>query len=185
MANGTWRLWEESPYDVAMGNRYEGIRRLGTGGMADVYLARMSSAGGFSKLVALKQMRADLAAVPEAQALFLREVSLGARISHPFVAQVLDGGKVGDRLFMITEYVDGGDLRQFVTAAGRDWALPAEAVCAIGMQLCDALSFVYGLRDEKGGRLVLAHRDIYRATCWCRARAWSSCRTGAWCGSRT
>src|SRR5262249_49688172 len=70
--------------------RWEVVRRLGSGGMADVYLAQAKGDGGFEKLVAIKVMHSHLARNQRAVDHFLDEARLAARIHHPNVVAIQD-----------------------------------------------------------------------------------------------
>ena len=72
-------------------DRYRLIAGLGSGGMADVYLAVYANAdaGRFQKLLVLKLLKPDLSADPEFVAMFLDEARLAARLNHPNVVQTI------------------------------------------------------------------------------------------------
>src|SRR5215207_8064589 len=73
--------------------RYDLLRRLGSGGMAEVHLARASGPEGFQKLVVLKRILPHLSADPEFVRMFLAEARLAAILDHPNVVQVFDIGR--------------------------------------------------------------------------------------------
>jgi serine/threonine protein kinase len=144
-----------------MGNHYELLRKLGQGGMGAVYLARQKGDAGFERIVAFKKLSPDAVASGEMRELFEREIRLGARLIHPNVVQVLDGGLTGKEPYLTTEFVDGGDLENVLTTlrtmGGR---LPPEAVAFVGSQVCNALGYMRSLTDDAGAPLIQAHRDI-------------------------
>src|SRR5262245_62301213 len=98
----------------SMIGRWEVVRRLGSGGMADVYLAQARGDGGFEKLVAIKVMHAHLARTQRAVDHFLDEARLAARIHHPNVAAIQDRGKIGNDSVIVMEYVEGVDLERLL-----------------------------------------------------------------------
>src|SRR5258708_40278729 len=73
-------------------DRFELIAELATGGMATVYLARLSGAGGFQRFAAIKRLHPHLAREPEFIEMFLDEARLAARIHHPNVVPILEIG---------------------------------------------------------------------------------------------
>ena len=75
--------------------RYKLLCRLASGGMADLYLARLAGQDGFEQLIAVKVIHPHLTSQPEFVQMFIDEARLAARISHPNVLQVLDLDRVG------------------------------------------------------------------------------------------
>ena len=73
-------------------SRYQPIAELGQGGMADVLLAMMQGAAGFTKLVVVKRLRSNLAEDAELLAMFCDEARLAARLNHPNVVQTYEVG---------------------------------------------------------------------------------------------
>src|SRR5262249_49192150 len=96
--------------------RYELIRRLAVGGMAEIYLARVPGVGieGFEKLVVLKRILPQHALDPDLLRMFLDEARLSATLTHPHVTEVYDVGTSGDAPFFTMEYVHGANLRQMM-----------------------------------------------------------------------
>jgi serine/threonine protein kinase len=90
--------------------RYELLRRLGSGGMAEVHLARAAGLEGFQKLVVLKRILPHLSADPEFVRMFLAEARLAAILDHSNVVQVFDIGREGADYFFTMEYVYGENL---------------------------------------------------------------------------
>ena len=77
--------------------KYRVLARLGRGGMGDVYLAVNIGPAGVSKLIVVKELREQLASVPEARSMFLDEARLATRLNHPNVVQtyeVVEDGEV-------------------------------------------------------------------------------------------
>ncbi len=140
---------------------YRIIRRLASGGMAEVFLGKRVGAGGFEKPVAIKKMLPALAADPASAEAFLREARICVNLVHPNVVQVLDLGTAADQPFLVMELVDGADLRRVLNAAeGAAMPLgPAEAIY-IAAQVADALAYAYDARGSDGLALQLVHRDV-------------------------
>ncbi|MGE3636051.1 MAG: serine/threonine protein kinase, partial [Sandaracinaceae bacterium] len=90
--------------------RYEVGASIASGGMATVYLARMSGPSGFEKLVALKRVHPHLAREPAFVEMFLDEAKIASRIQHPNVCQVFDFGHEGDDYFLAMEFLVGETL---------------------------------------------------------------------------
>src|SRR5262245_49083265 len=111
--------------------RYELIRRLAVGGMAEIYLARVPGVGmeGFEKLVVLKRILPQHALDPELLRMFLDEARLTATFTHPHLTAVHDVGTSGDAPFFTMEYVHGVNLRQLMrTGADAPSTTPATSI---------------------------------------------------------
>ena len=85
--------------------KYRVLRRIASGGMAEVYLCRLTGEEGFRKRVALKVVHPRLADYPRFRELFAREARLAASLSHPNLVQVFDFGREGDAHYLAMEYV--------------------------------------------------------------------------------
>ncbi|WP_409330585.1 protein kinase domain-containing protein [Trujillonella humicola] len=129
-------------------------RRLGSGGMGAVYLARHPT---LPRHVALKVLHTGLAATPGVRARFEREAELVSRLSHPNVVDVLDRGTQDGLLWIAMQYVAGPDL---ATVLARDGAAPPERALAIVAAVGAALDHAHacGLvhRDVKPANVLLA-----------------------------
>jgi serine/threonine-protein kinase len=122
------------------------LRKIGQGGMGQVYLARQVS---LKRDVALKILRKDLADSAAATRRFQAEAEAVARISHPNITQVYAVGEQDDVRYMALEYVAGRNLREYLERKGPP-DLPV--ALAVMRQVAAAL--------QKAGELGLVHRDI-------------------------
>ena len=144
--------------------RWEVVRRLGSGGMADVYLAQTKGEAGFEKLVAIKVMHGHLARNQRAVDHFLDEARLAARIHHPNVVAIQDLGKIGDDYVIVMEYVEGLDLERLLTCARQGPRLVPLAVgLGILCRICDGLDAAHRATAPDGTPLGIIHRDIKSA----------------------
>src|SRR5262245_24558300 len=91
--------------------RYELLRLIGEGGMAQVWAARMDGSRGFQKLVALKTLIPALALDPQFQRMFLDEAHVASKIRHRNVVEINDLGDIDGVLFLVMEWVDGQPLQ--------------------------------------------------------------------------
>jgi len=142
-------------------NTYRIRRHIGSGGMAQVFLARQLGARGFSKSVALKKLRPELAADTRFRRLFLDEARLAALINHPAVVQIFDLGRSGSDYFIVMEYVEGWNLSTLLRAAaavGRK--LPVELACYVGSRIAAGLHAAHTCRGQDGEALHIVHRDV-------------------------
>ena len=141
--------------------RYEIVRRLAIGGMAEIYLARMSGPAGFAKHVVLKRILPDHAANAEFVRMFHNEARYAATLDHPNIAHVYDLGEEQGLHYYTMEYLHGDDCRALVRAAAtRRRPLPLEAALAIVIGACNGCHFAHEMTGEDGRPLGLVHRDI-------------------------
>jgi len=138
--------------------RYTVVRRVGSGGMAELYLARLDGPEGFVKPVALKLMHPHLSDDPHFAQMFLKEARIAATLEHPAIVQVLDVGEFGGEYFMALEFVHGKDLRR--TLADLKAPMPIGAALRVVLEVGRALHYAHRLRDSGGRALGIVHRDV-------------------------
>ncbi|HYM08629.1 MAG TPA: protein kinase [Terriglobales bacterium] len=138
---------------AALGPRYEIIRLLGQGGMGAVYLAHDRE---LDRQVALKVIRADMAANPEILKRFKQELILARQITHRNVIRIFDLAQADGVKFITMEYVEGEDLHSVLLRKKK--LGPAEAAKIIA-QVCRALEAAHGEgvihRDLKPQNIML------------------------------
>jgi len=144
-------------YEARQLNQYRLGRKLGGGGMGDVYLAEHQL---LKRPCAIKLIRRDLVGNPRVFARFEREVRASARLSHPNTIEIFDYGRNDDGAFYyVMEYLPGLSLAQLVEQHG---PMPPARVIYLLRQACDALNEAHdsGLihRDIKPANLMAAHR---------------------------
>src|SRR5262245_8698908 len=120
--------------------RYRLIERIGHGGMATVYRARIAGPAGFERDCVVKMMLPALADNPAIVEMFIHEAKLSARLSHPNIANVHELGVVDGTVFLAMEWIDGIDLAELLSELShRRELLPIGATCFIVREICDAL----------------------------------------------
>lgn len=135
---------------------YQLIERLGTGGMAEVYLGVAFGASGFEKRVAIKTLLTELRGHGELERLLISEALLGARLNHRNLVQVHDLGVDQGVYYVRMDYVEGADLGSLM----RHDRPSAALALLIAEELALALDYVHKLRDPEGRPLGLVHRDV-------------------------
>ncbi len=130
---------------AALADRYEIKKKIGSGGMATVYLAEDRK---HRRPVALKVFRPE---PPDASGAdrFLREIDFVAQLVHPHILPLHDSGQVGGLPYFVMPYVDGGSLRDWLN---REKQLPLDQALRIAQEVAAALHFAHGNH--------LVHRDI-------------------------
>ena len=133
-----------------LGDRYELGRLIGTGGMADVYLAEDQR---LHREVAIKVLRSDLARDPAFVARFKKESLAVAALNHPGIVAVYDSGQeetgAGWMPYIVMEFVEGKTLRELMTSQNR---IPTEKSIEIVSSILAALAY-----SHTNG---IIHRDI-------------------------
>ncbi|MDA8015971.1 MAG: tetratricopeptide repeat protein [Thermoanaerobaculia bacterium] len=126
---------------------YRIVRSLGRGGMGTVYLAERDD-GTFEKQVALKVLSDELA-LPDFQERFHRERQILARLEHPSITRLLDGGTTADgRPFLVVELVDGQPLDRFITEVEPG----LDARLELFVEMCSAVHAAH--------QQLVVHRDL-------------------------
>jgi serine/threonine protein kinase len=141
--------------------KYRLLARLGTGGMAEVLLARLDGPAGFSKHVAIKRMRPELTLHREFIDLFLEEARTASLLSHSNICQVNELCTDGGDYFMVLEYLEGVAVSSvLVKALTNPTALPIPFLVAVAQQACEGLHYAHDMADEHGQPYNIIHRDI-------------------------
>lgn len=127
-------------------NRYEIIKSIGEGGMANVYLANDKI---LDRKVAVKVLRGDLSSDEKFIRRFQREALSVSNLSHPNIVEVYDVGEEDGNYYIVMEYIEGKTLKQLLQKRG---ALTLNEVIDIMTQLTDGLAHAH--------EAYIIHRDI-------------------------
>jgi TonB family protein len=140
---------------------YELMEPIATGGMAEVYRARMRGMEGFEKIVAIKRILPHLSDNDEFVSMFIDEAKLAAQLQHPNIIHIYDLGRIERSYYIAMEYVDGRDLRSLLRLLEeKSTRLPLGLAILVGARLAAALDYAHRKRDLRGQALALVHRDI-------------------------
>jgi Tol biopolymer transport system component/predicted Ser/Thr protein kinase len=123
---------------------YEVLSLLGKGGMGEVYTARDTR---LNRTVAVKLLSDELADAP-ARRRFQREAQTASSLNHPHILTVYDAGEIGNRQYLVTEFIHGGTLKMWAHAGKRSWR--------------DAIELLTGVADGLAAahQAGILHRDI-------------------------
>src|SRR5262249_23358600 len=153
------QLFQGRGADLVLGN-YVLLNRLGEGGMGQVFKARHRKLG---KVVALKILRKDRLAGPEAVRRFYHEIRAASRLVHPNNVHAEDADEIDGAQFFAMEFVEGTDLAKLVKQQG---PLPVDKACdyirqaALGLQHAHERGLVH--RDIKPANLLLAKNGVVK-----------------------
>ena len=139
---------------------YHLLRKLGQGGMGEIFLAKRVGVGGFEKTVVVKTMLESLASSEEFVAMFFDEAHLAARLSHPNIAHIYDFGVIDGVYYITMEYIPGEDLGSIIGRLYRDnLEIPVPVAVRIVIDVCEGLQYAHTLA-ENGEPLGIIHRDV-------------------------
>gem|GEM_PF-2426772 len=148
------------PRDEDLG-RYRIVAKLGHGGMAELYLAKLVGAGGFEKLVAIKRMLPHLNEDPQFVAMFENEGRIAARLNHPNVCTVYELGEAKGGLFLAMEFLQGLSWSDIVDRLPReDQMICARIITGVLVQACAGLAYAHDFADVDGTQMPVVHRDV-------------------------
>ncbi|HEY1334838.1 MAG TPA: serine/threonine-protein kinase, partial [Myxococcaceae bacterium] len=142
--------------------KYQLLRKLATGGMAEVFLAKTDGPMGFEKHLVIKRILPHLAEDPQFVDMFLAEAKLAAQLNHPNLVQLFDFGEAEGSYFIAMEYIDGPTLRLLLSRA-RDLRTPITLGLAarIVSSAAEGLAYAHDFRDHVTDEpLHLVHRDV-------------------------
>ncbi len=142
-------------------DRFELVAELASGGMATVYLARLSAVAGFQRLYAIKRLHPHLQREEEFVSMFLDEARLAARIHHPHVVSILEVGESSRGYYLVMDYIEGDTLaRLLARAAQAQQRLPVDVVVRIVLDILSGLHAAHELKDDDDKPLEVVHRDV-------------------------
>jgi serine/threonine protein kinase len=142
-------------------DRYELVGELASGGMATVYLARLSGVGGFQRFVAMKRLHPHLQNEKEFVEMFLDEARLSAGIHHPNVVAILEVGASPVGYYLVMEYVEGDTLaRLLARAASHGQRIPTPIALRMVLDSLAGLHAAHELKNDQGELVQLVHRDV-------------------------
>nr|WP_257792525.1 serine/threonine-protein kinase [Myxococcus xanthus] len=134
------------------------MRRIGAGGMGEVFLAREEAP---RRACVVKKVLPQLMASPQFAGRFRDEARVVVRLHHPNIARVYAMGEVEGQLYLSMEYVQGKTLSRLtyrLRQLGR--TLPLGIMLHLGQRLCEGLAYAHDATDEFGNPLHLVHRDL-------------------------
>ena len=141
--------------------KYVLLRKLATGGMGEVFLAKQVGPSGFEKLLVIKRILAHHHDKHEYLNMFLSEARLVAYLTHSNIIQIHEMGQIDGDYFIAMEYVRGKSLRDIIdTLRVRNMQLPLSFAVDLAIKLCDGLGYAHGARDIRGKPMNIIHRDI-------------------------
>ncbi len=142
-------------------NKLQIIRRLGQGGMAEVFLAKQVGVKGFEKFLVMKKILPQFAESAEFVDMLFAEARANARLTHPNVVQTFDVGMSDGVAYILMEYIRGPDLKKLMNELRRKgMALPLEHALRIVAETAAGLHYAHSYVDPNGVPHPVVHRDV-------------------------
>ncbi len=140
--------------------KYELFAKLGSGGMAEVFLALSRGMAGFNKLVVLKRLRPNVAEEQSMISMFLDEARLAARLHHPNIVNTYEVGEHEGSYFIAMEYLEGQPLNKILKNPKAQELFTPVMWCHVFSHALAGLHHAHEQKDFDGKPLDIVHRDL-------------------------
>ena len=140
--------------------KYTLLEKVATGGMAEVWRARVQGMAGFEKILVVKRILTHLGADEEFVKLFIDEARIAVSLLHANIVQVFELGEVDGAYYIAMEYVHGLDLSRLASRGKRVGPFPIPLACLMIGEVLKALDFAHNRLSEGGEPLNIVHCDI-------------------------
>ncbi|MBI2212782.1 MAG: TonB family protein [Acidobacteria bacterium] len=141
--------------------QYTLLEKIATGGMAEVWKARMKGVEGFQKTVAIKKILPHMSDNEEFVTMFVDEAKLAAQLNHNNIIHIYDLGRITNSYYIAMEFIDGDDLKS-ILKRGVEVGQPMapELALFIASKVAAALDYAHRKRDFDEKEMGLVHRDV-------------------------
>ncbi|TKB07311.1 serine/threonine-protein kinase [Desulforhopalus sp. IMCC35007] len=144
-----------------IGSKYTLLDLIGTGGMAEVYRAKLVGQRGFEKPLVIKQLLTEVAGDTEIVANFIDEARLAALLQHENIACVYDFGELDGHYFIAMEYLFGKNLHTVMAKAkSTSGSLEVSLALYVASKICAGMDYAHNLTDMQQKPLNIIHRDL-------------------------
>ncbi len=144
--------------------KYRILDRVASGGMAEIFKARLEGIGGFHRTFAIKRILPHLTSNPEFVDLLVDEAKVAGLLSHANIVQILDLGRIDDHYFIAMEYVSGHNLGEVMKRClEKGITLPVPHAVFICIEVLKGLEYAHHRQVMRDGRPVpldIVHRDV-------------------------
>ncbi|QQR80312.1 MAG: serine/threonine protein kinase [Deltaproteobacteria bacterium] len=141
--------------------RYLLLKKIATGGMAEIFLAKLEGAAGFEKYVIIKKILPQWSQDPQFISMLIDEAKISVQLNHPSIVQIYELGREEDTYYIVMEYVQGVDVRKLLAKCqALKKKIPQEIALFIICEILEALGYAHVKKDSQGHPLEIIHRDI-------------------------
>jgi len=155
------RLQQFAELSMEKFGQYILLKKVATGGMAELFKAKKIGIEGFEQVLAVKRILPHLSSDEEFINMFISEAKLIGNLTHKNIAQIYDFGKIEQSYFIAMEYVRGKDLKAILgKVKEKKKLLPVSIALFIAKEVAAALGYAHKQKDSAGHDLNITHRDI-------------------------
>jgi predicted Zn finger-like uncharacterized protein len=141
--------------------KFRDLKRLASGGMGDIYLAKLGGAEGFEREMVLKVLHPHLAKDQSFAQAMVDEAKLTVLLQHPNIVQMYNLERTGELLYCVLEYVPGKSLSAIQRIhRKKGGTIPLPMAIYIITEALEGLGYAHDLTDRRGEPLHIVHRDI-------------------------
>jgi serine/threonine protein kinase len=143
------------------GSTYTVLRKLGKGGMAEVFLARQEGLAGLQRLTVIKKLLPQYVDVQDVEGMLVDEARVAAQLTHPNIVQIFELGQEDGQYFIAMEFVDGPDLATLARIERhRQSRIPLRLTLRVISEAAMGLDYAHRLVGLDGRPLSIVHRDV-------------------------
>lgn len=141
--------------------RYVLLDKVASGGMAEVWRAKLQGEQGFQRIYAIKKILPHVAEDVEFITMFTDEAKITASLQHANIGQVFEFSKLGETFYIAMEYISGKDLKTVWSYnRSRKCTMPIELAAFVTQRIADGLDYAHRRTDNFGAAAGIVHRDI-------------------------
>ncbi len=141
--------------------RYQLLERIGEGGMAEVFRARLQSPAGADKILVIKRILEPFSTSPEFLQLFVNEAKIALPLTHGNITSVFEFGEVTGQYFIAMEFIHGKNLEVVLDKVKSNAdQLPIEAGLFVAAEVARGLAYAHGFTAPNGERVEVVHLDV-------------------------
>lgn len=141
--------------------KYELLEKIGVGGMAEIYKARVAGPDGFEKILVVKTILPAYAQNRAFILMLIAEAKVSSVLQHANIVQIFELGEIDGQYYIAMEYVEGADLLAILTECTRQRKrIPAEIAMFVVSEICKGLAYAHSATDIRGRPLRIIHRDV-------------------------
>ena len=163
-ASHAWTEREKNQVEPTTFGKYRILERVASGGMAEIFKARLEGIGGFHRTFAIKRILPHLTSNLEFVDLLVDEAKVAGLLSHANIVQILDLGRIDEHYFIAMEFVAGHDLGEVMKRClEKGITLPVPHAVFICIEVLKGLEYAHKRQVMRDGRPVpldIVHRDI-------------------------
>jgi len=141
--------------------KYFLLKKIASGGMGEIFLAKLRGPVGFEKLVVIKRILQHHLENQEFVDMFFAEARVAAQLTHSNIVQIYEMGDIDECYYIGMEYVHGKSLRDVLEAARsrNEYIHPAHAIEIIS-KVCQGMAYAHNATNMSGEAIGVIHRDL-------------------------